>query len=105
MVGDQVFLKLQLYTQSSVTNRPYPKLALKFFGTYPILECIGAVAYRFQLPPGSKIHDVFHVSHLKNFNPDHTPVFADLPKMPDFTVAAPEPEEILDRRLVKKAML
>lgn len=101
-VGDQVLLKLQPYTQSSVANRPYPKLAFKFFGPYTILERIGEVAYRLQLPPESKIHDVFHVSQLKNFTPDHTPVFLDLPKPPDLTVDAPVPEEILDRRLIKK---
>jgi translation initiation factor IF-1 len=31
-VGDQVLLKLQPYTQSSIANRPYPKLSNKFFG-------------------------------------------------------------------------
>jgi hypothetical protein len=31
-VGDQVLLKLQPYTQSSVASRPFPKLSHKFLG-------------------------------------------------------------------------
>ena len=36
-VGDKVLLKLQPYAQSSLVNRPYPKLAKKYYGPYTIL--------------------------------------------------------------------
>jgi hypothetical protein len=101
-VGDQVLLKLQPYTQSSVANRPYPKLAFKYFGPYKVLERVGAVAYRLELPDNALIHPVFHVSQLKPFISDHTPVFDSLPMTTDLEAAAAVPEEILERRLVKK---
>lgn len=58
-VGDQVLLKLQPYTQSTVASRPYPKLSYKYFGPYTVLERVGSMAYRLQLPDNAMIHDVF----------------------------------------------
>jgi hypothetical protein len=101
-VGDKVYLKLQPYAQSSVVNRPCPKLAFKYFGPYTILARVGSRAYKLALPASSEVHLVFHVSQLKEFVPDHTPVFHDLSKMIALDVLDTEPEAILDRRLVKK---
>ena len=101
-VGEQVLLKLQPYAQHSVVNRPFPKLAFKFFGPYTITERLGSAAYRLDLPEDSKVHNVFHVSQLKAFTPDHTPVFSDVLKLVDLLASSTEPECILDRRLVKK---
>jgi hypothetical protein len=101
-VGDRVLLKLQPYAQASVVNRLYPKLAYKYFGPYSILERIGKVAYKLELPEASKVHNVFHVSQLKNYHPDHTPVFSNLPNPPALDTLDTVPERILDRRLVKK---
>ncbi|KAD6796155.1 hypothetical protein E3N88_07051 [Mikania micrantha] len=42
------------------------KLSPRFVGPFKILERIGSVAYRLELPPElGNIHDVFHVSNLK----------------------------------------
>ena len=102
-IGEQVLLKLQPYVQKSVVHRPYPKLSFKYFGPYTVIERYGSVAYKLELPSHSQIHPVFHVSQLKTFIPDHTPVYTELPTPLQLDVADLEHEQILDRRLVKKA--
>jgi hypothetical protein len=97
-----VLLKLQPYVQSLVVQRPCAKLAFKYYGPYEIIDKIGSVAYKLQLSPCSKIHPIFHVSQLTQFTPDHSPVFAKLPKAPSLDVAEVARESILDRRLVKR---
>ncbi|XP_028083500.1 uncharacterized protein LOC114284750 [Camellia sinensis] len=47
------------------------KLSLRFIGPFEILERIGEVAYRSALSPQlSGLHDVFHVSMLRRYEPD-----------------------------------
>ncbi|XP_058223142.1 uncharacterized protein LOC131332850 [Rhododendron vialii] len=47
------------------------KLAPRFIGLFDIIEKIGEVAYRLALPPKlSGIHNVFHVSLLRKYEPD-----------------------------------
>jgi hypothetical protein len=101
-VGEHVLLKLQPYAQRSVVNKAFPKLAFKYFGSYEVLEKIGLAAYKLQLLASSAIHHVFHVSQLKAFTPDHSPIFSSLLDVPALDVLEVVPERILDRRLVKK---
>ena len=64
-VGDEVYLKLQPYRQRSLARTRSDKSAPKFYGPYKIVEEIGEVVYRLQLPPKASVHDVFHISQLK----------------------------------------
>lgn len=93
-VGNSVFLKLQPYVQASVARRAHHKLSFKIFGPYRILERVGAVAYKLQLPSTSSIHPVFHVSQLKH-SPGGNQVSTALPSD---LVMYQVPERILQRR-------
>jgi hypothetical protein len=64
-VGDLVFLRLQLYRQSSLKKSGAEKLKPIFYGPYRIVRRVGEVSYELELPKGSQIHNVFHVSCLK----------------------------------------
>jgi len=68
-VGDMVYLKLQPYIQTSVTCRSNQKLSFRFFGPFWILQRVGTVAYKLDLPQDCKIHPVVHVSQLKRHVP------------------------------------
>ncbi|TXG48988.1 hypothetical protein EZV62_024863 [Acer yangbiense] len=64
-IGDMVYLKLIPYRVQSLAPHAFHKLLPKYYGPYRILEKLGPVDYKLQLPEGYKIHHVFHVSCLK----------------------------------------
>jgi hypothetical protein len=64
-VGDVVFVRLQPYRQSSLKKSEAEKLKPRFYGPYRIMCRVGEVAYELELPEGSWIHNVLHLSCLK----------------------------------------
>ena len=50
-VGDRVFLRLQPYKQMSLKNiKKDNKLSPKYYGPYKVLQNIGSMAYKLELP-------------------------------------------------------
>jgi hypothetical protein len=88
-------MKLQPYIQSSVSTRSNQKLAFKFFGPFSIIDKIGSIAYKLELPQGSSIHPVFHVSQLKQAVGNQVVSQT----LPTDVAAFQIPEKILQRRM------
>lgn len=78
------------------------KLAAKYYGPYVVLKRIGEVTYQLNLPDGSKVHDVFHVSQLKKKIGHGKIVHTELPGVNEEGEIKLEPEAILQRRMIKK---
>jgi hypothetical protein len=91
-VGDHVFLKVK-DNRSSLKLGNCSKLVARYCGPFEILERIGPVAYMIELPTSMNIHNVFHVSLIKKYIPDHNHVI-------DYNVIQVEQEGSLQVHLV-----
>jgi len=66
-VGDHVFLRVNPVTGVGRALK-CRKLTPRFVEPFEIVEKVGVVAYRIELPPSfSNLHDVFHVSQLRKY--------------------------------------
>ncbi|EOY03294.1 Uncharacterized protein TCM_018138 [Theobroma cacao] len=76
------------------------KLNPRYIGPFRIIERIGLVAYRLELPPElDRIHNVFHVSMLKKYVPDPSHVLEAPPiELHDDLKFEVQPVSILDRK-------
>lgn len=102
LVGDMVFLKLQPYRQNSVALRKHLKLASRYYGPYKVLQKIGNVAYKLELPSGSKVHPVFHVSLLKKSVSDGVTPLQNLPPISDEGIFRLTPSAAVDKRIISR---
>jgi hypothetical protein len=83
---------------------PCPKLAFKYFGPFKVIQKLGSVAYKLYLPSEAQIHPVFHVSQLKPFTANYSPVYSELPMLADLAQQDVQALEIVECRMVKKGI-
>lgn len=94
-----MWLKSHHFKQNSVAKRLNFKLSKRYYGPFKILERIGLVAYKLELPEESRIHLVFHVAMLKAY-------YSTIPLEPgvvpeDMSMRMVEPIAIIDQRWTK----
>jgi hypothetical protein len=97
-IDDWVYLKACLYRWKSLAARRNEKLSPRFYGPYQVVERIGSVAYRLQLPEQCKIHPVFHISKLKKTVPGQYQAQAIPTALTEDGVLQPEIEDVLSLR-------
>ncbi|CAI8597683.1 unnamed protein product [Vicia faba] len=97
-VDDLVLVHLHPYHKTPVRQHRQHKLSKRFYGPYTMLERIGTITYKLQLPSGSHIHLVFYASALKPFRGTDNVSACDLPLESFDNQAIDQPHEILDWR-------
>jgi hypothetical protein len=97
-VVDLVYLTLQPYIHASIKKNGTEKLKPHFYGPYRVKRKFEEVAYELELPQGSIIHNVFHVSCLKWALWQHVVATKELPIVDEEGHLILIPEEILEVR-------
>ncbi|XP_073024217.1 uncharacterized protein [Primulina eburnea] len=73
-IGEKAYVKVSPM-KGVVRFSKSGKLNPRYVGTFKILEKVGTLAYRLALPPNmSRIHNVFHISQLRKYVPDPSPI-------------------------------
>ncbi|GJR68290.1 retrotransposable element Tf2 [Tanacetum coccineum] len=99
-VGMWVYLKLQPHKQVTIRQEAQNKLSPKYYGPFMIVEKIGVVAYKLELPSNVQVHPVFHVSQLK-MRRGNSLKMGLLPHCGEDGLLYVEPERILNKRIGK----
>nr|GEW01170.1 putative reverse transcriptase domain-containing protein [Tanacetum cinerariifolium] len=99
-VGDRVMLKVSPW-KGVVRFGKQGKLNPRYVGPFKVLEKVGAVAYKLELPQElSRVHNTFHVSNLKKCYADEPlAILLDELHIDDKLHFMEEPVEIMDREV------
>jgi hypothetical protein len=101
-VSDMVYIKIQPYHQNAFGLHGSLKLPSKYYGPFKVMERVGDLSYKLDLPDTTTIHPVLHVSQLKaHLGKNAIP----LPNVPLVTAEGKiktTPLAILDERIIQR---
>ena len=99
-IGDQVWLS----SKDIKIHQPSPKLGPRRLGPFKVIERIGDLDYRLELPDWMRIHNVIHVDRLSPYHENGLPS----PKRPEPVIVDGEEEweveEILQSRYIGRGL-
>ena len=97
--GDFVFLRVSP-SKGIIRFGKRGKLNPRYVGPYEIIERIGLLAYRLNLPPElARVHNVFHISMLRRYFKDASHILESVPlEIREDMTYIEQPVEILSRR-------
>jgi hypothetical protein len=98
-VGDQVLLSSR-NTKLEKAPAGARKLIPNWLGPFPVVDKVGTVACRLELPASMRVHPVFHVSFLKPFHRD-SDEGRERPPPPPVVIDGEEAERLLDAERTK----
>jgi ribosomal protein L21E len=101
-LGDMVYLKAKPYREQALGRGTPPKFTPRWYGPFKVLQKIGKVSYKLHLPDGCKLHNVFHVSHLKKHTGPTAVPHPTLPLVTEDGKIKTYPFAVLQRRLVPR---
>ena len=81
-------------------NKKLGKIVARYYGPFKVIQKVGVVSYKLDLPLGSLIHLVFHASILKAKLGNQMVLRPILPVTNADLVIASEPMMILDRKSI-----
>jgi hypothetical protein len=95
-----VWLRLLNRPVASLDITGRGKLVPRFYGPFKIIERVGDVTYKLELPAGAKLHSVFHVGLLKPYHGTTSNGPGVLP--PTYHGRAiPQPAQVIKERLAR----
>jgi len=72
------------------------KLSSRYFSPFPIIKRVSQVAYKLSLSSTTKIHPIFHASHLKLVRGHHVQPYVSLPITTDESYLVIQPTAMLE---------
>jgi hypothetical protein len=96
--GDKVMLNTKNFKFKCTGVR---KLMPRWCGPFTIVEAVGLVAYRLDLPANLKMHNVFHISSLKQYHEDARTVLPPPPELVNDSLEY-DVEAVMDHRTRKE---